>query len=218
MIKTSYYMTGNKQNFIQPQLLSVVASNSGKQCELQLPRHWNRLRFQTDKSYGAWMEQLESRRVRYPGDDHDGYSMDNLVDDLKSILNQWDTPVILSRRHSAAELWKNDVTALFYMSSAWVNHADGIRKLLDNRSDLAIHCFHEAAKLLRKISGVLQYDGPYRLLVGRHTFILSWSDIAKALETVVDDLQKGNGLRENYLIGSSESYERQDAVFMAERT
>lgn len=219
MINASYYMTGNKQNFIQSQLMSMVAANPEKQCELQLPRHWKTLRGVTECSFGVWMEQLENKCVQYPGDEHEGYSIQDLIDDQNAILAKWKPRLEQFEREGTGplwELWKTDVTALYHISSAWVRHVEGLSHLLNEENNLAIECFTKAMSSINEISGILGYDGPYRLLVGRHTITLSWSEIAAALALLIEDLSNERELRESYLIGSAEIYETGSDVFMVE--
>ena len=214
----SFYMTGNKQNFLQPQLLAAVGGE-GRCAYLQTAHFWSELPGRTDGAYGRWMAQLEGRKVLYPTEAGAGYGLRDLIAELDQLEAAWrEPPAQAPRDHDVYLAWRRDLIAQHLMARAWVERARamlarfqgaslekgrkkgsdplrsrGLTPFSANGATLGVS--NEAARphlesslsLVRRVPEALGTDGPYRLLVGRHTFVIYWHELVAALEKELAD-------------------------------
>ncbi len=214
--RISCFLTGNKQNFLQPQWLAAVGGSPERRAGVHALACWRRLPQATDASYGRWMPQIEGRAMRFPGEPGAGFRLEELIEELDRLDAQWADPPPGAPVHAEAyAAWRLDVLALRCMARAWIEHARGILAQFAERRAEAAAAFQRGLEQVRKMPELLGFDGPYRLLVGRHTLIVRWSDLRRALEEELRDAASGRAA-ESYPFGTAEHYDQYGRDF-AER-
>ena len=212
-VAISYYLTGNKQNFLQPQLLAAVSGTPERCAGLQTPLRWSYLAEQADRSYGRWMEQIDGVRTRYPYEDREGFGLEDLIARLERLDVLWrDPPAGAPKDARVYAVWRNDLVAQRIMARAWTERARAILAHFADDAKAVKPFLRRSLAFVRTVPDTLGYDGPYRLLVGRHTFVIRWSELIAALEKELAEYGTGQE-SEHYLFGTAEFYEHKGKDF-----
>lgn len=172
------YMTGNKQNFLQPQILAFVGG-ANRCAGLQTAARWEELPDEVDNAYGRWMEQIEGKRVRYPTEPGDGYTLLDLIAELENLEEAWSEDNAQEEDDYAQ---RKDILAQHEMAQAWTQRARAMALRFQDDPEAARPYLWQSLDNIKQIPVILGSDGPYRLLVGRHTVIFRWSELIQALE------------------------------------
>ena len=212
--RISFYLTGNKQNFLQPQWLAAIAGSPERRAGLHTLFHWKNLPTSVDKSYGRWMPQLDATAVRYPGEEGEGFGLEDLIRDLDLLDSEWiDPPASAPERPDAYAAWRRDVLGLRQMARAWTDRARAVSAHFSGRAAEVPPALRRSLDLVRGMPEIMGFDGPYRLLVGRHVVILRWTDLAGALERELADYAAGR-VQDYYFFGQAEHYDKWGADFV----
>jgi len=194
------YMTGNKQNFLQPQLLAAVGGE--RRCAgLQTAAHWAALPEMVDNACGRWMAQIDGTPVRYPGEGGDGFGLADLIAELGALEAEWRQP-----GDEVEDVRRRDIIAQHLMVRAWTERARAMLTRFEGDGERARPHLQHSVGFVRRVPEVLGFDGPYRLLVGRHTFIVRWSELIAALERELAEWGREDP-EDSYAFGVSEYYE-----------
>lgn len=212
--RISLYLTGNKQNFLQPQWLAAIAGSTERKAGVHTLLHWRNLPVATDKSYGRWMPQLEGRAVRYPGEAGEGFRLEELLRELDRLDAEWvDPPPAAPRCAEAYAAWRRDLLGLRRMARAWAERARAVQAFFDGHSAQGIDALRRSLDLVRGMPALMEFDGPHRLLVGRHVVMFRWSELAEALERELADHAAGRP-QDYYFFGQAEHYDRYGQDFV----
>lgn len=212
--RISLYLTGNKQNFLQPQWLAAIAGSPERRAGLHTLFHWRNLPVGVDRSHGRWMPQIESTAVRYPGEEGEGYHLADLIRDLDRMDAEWaDPPASAPERGDAYAAWRRDILGLRQMARAWVERARAVDAHFAGRPADVLPALRRSLELVRAMPGLLDFDGPHRLLVGRHVVILRWTDLAAALEAELADYA-ADRVQDYYFFGQAEHHDRYGLDFV----
>jgi len=210
---SSFYMTGNKQNFLQPQLLAAICGTEERRAGVQTTHSWSQLAEQTAQSYGRWMEQIDGRAVRYPNEHKEGFGLDDSIEQIETLLAQWREPPEESEKDKEVyDVWRRDVLAQRLTAQAWTERARAVSAHFSGNAEDVKPALRKSLDRVRRLPATIGYDGPYRLLVGRHTFIIRWSELIAALE---DELAEygTDAERAHHLFGAAEQYDRKGKDF-----
>ena len=186
------YVTGNKQNFLQPQVFAAMIGSPEGRAGLHTFAQWEEHAERVDASFGRWMEQIDGVKVRYPGESGEGFNLDDLLAGLDRVDAEW--PEALPRATKDAEVyevWLRDLRAQRTMARAWAERARAVVAHFEGDAAQVESALRRSLELLRTIPDILGCDGPYRLLVGRHAIVISWSDVATALTAEIESLRRG---------------------------
>lgn len=96
-----------------------------------------------------------------------------------------------------------DVRAGHELARTWPERAWAVNAHFTGGRAEALESFRSSLRRVRAVPGILGSDGPYRLLVGRHTSRVRWSELIAALEEELEDYEAGR-CREHYYVGSAE--------------
>jgi hypothetical protein len=204
----SYYLTGNKQNFLQPQWFSHISGSPERRAGLHTLDQWSRLAEHADQSFGRWMEQIDGLPVRYPGEAREGYGLENLLEELERVDAEWvEPPVDAPRRAEADAAWRRDVRALRYLARAWRERGHAVLARLAGRPEEVAAALGRSLDEVREVAGLVGQDEPYRLLVGRHVVMLRWSDLIVAMEEELADHLAGRP-QPHYFFGQAQHYDQ----------
>jgi hypothetical protein len=210
-VRASWFMTWNKQNFLEPQLLAFVAQTERK-AEVQHLDAWLKLPAITEASYGRWPEQLDGIASRYPGEDEGDFDLAALVAGLEALDADWeDVPETAPAEPEVYAAWRAEVRAQHLLAGAWRERAHAVLAHHDGDRAGVPTFLERSLALVRKVPETVGFDGPYRLLIGRHTFIIRWSEMIAALEQELADYPGGT-LAEHYTFGAAEFYDTPDAT------
>jgi len=212
LVRASCFMTGNKQNFNQPQLLAIVAQTEERQAETQTFDYWYKLPMRTEASFGRWVEQLLGTTSRYPGETEGDFGLPELIAELNELETQW-IDMSEDDHDPVTSAWRRDVQAQHEMARAWVARARAVDAHDRGDTSATADGLRQSLDHVRKVPVILDFDGPYRLLIGRHTFVIRWSELIDALAAELADFEAGR-LAEHYFFGTAEKYDEQakDAV------
>jgi hypothetical protein len=200
------YLTGNKQNFLQPQLLAAIGGSPDRKAGLHTVFHWGNLPRMTDSNYGRWIPQLEGMPVRYPAETGEGYRLETLLEELKSLEGEWcEPPPTAIRRADVYDVWRRDVRGLHLMARAWAARAEAILAHYAGRAVDVVAGLERSLTCVRSAAEILSDAGPCRLVVGRFAIIVTWHDLVGALEQELADGRAGT-MADYYFFGSAESY------------
>ncbi len=214
---SSYYMTGNKQNFLQPQWLASIAGSPERKAGLHTLAQWASLGPQTRNAYGRWREQIGGEKVVYPGEDGAGYSLGDLLADLERVEAEWaEPPETAPRRAEVYAAWRKDVVALHWMALAWTWRARAVEAHYAGRRAEALNALGRCLEHVRRVPALIRHDGPYRQLVGRHVVILSWTGLIAALKQELADYAAGRE-QTHYFHGQAQHDDPRGKDFMAPR-
>jgi len=190
--RISYYLTGNKQNFLQPQWLACISGPPERRMALHGFDQWSRLAEHVDQSYGRWMEQIDGIPVCYPGETRKGFGVEELLEELARLDAEWmEPPPEAPCRSGAYAAWRWDLLALRALARAWGERARAMLAHRAGRMEEAVEALGRSLDQVRHLPGLVGRDGAYRLLVGRHVVILRWSDLIDALEAERADCAAG---------------------------
>lgn len=202
------YLTGNKQNFLQPQWLAAIGGSPDRKAGLQTLFNWTNLPRQTDATFGRWLPQLEGTPVRYPTESGPGFSLENLLEELERLDGEWcDLPSHAPRQDEIYEVWQKDMRALRGMARAWADRGEAILALVAGRMADAAAALERSLEWVRLVRDLYRDEGPCRLLAGRYTLVLGWDDLVGALERELADCRAGTP-SDYYFFGQSETYDR----------
>ena len=102
--------------------------------------------------------------------------------------------------------WRDDLRAQHALARAWVLRARAVDAHFNGKREQALECLRQSLERVRTVPAILGFDGPYRLLVARFTFVIRWSELIEALEKEIADYAAGQPA-EHYFFGTSEFYE-----------
>jgi hypothetical protein len=203
-VRASWYITGNKQNFLQPQLLAFVAQTERRQAELQHLDRWRHLGPLTAASFGRWPEQLDGLVPRYPGDTEGEFGLTDLLAGLDELEQGWeDVPDSAPGLGDIYDVWRGDLRAQHALALAWTERVRAVIAHVEGRRERALKALRLSLAHACLVPDLLRHDGPYRLLIGRHTFIIRWSELIAALEAELADYAAGR-LQGHYYFGTAE--------------
>jgi hypothetical protein len=101
------YLTGNKQNFLQPQWLAAVGGSPERRAGVQTLLHWANLPRLTDGAYGRWPQQFDGVSVRYPTETGAGFRLEDLLGELARMDCDWrEPPPHAPGRRAERQLWR----------------------------------------------------------------------------------------------------------------
>jgi hypothetical protein len=200
------FLTGNKQNFLQPQWLCAVGGTPERLAGLQTLFHWKNLPRQTE-GFGRWLTQLEGIPVRYPTETGEGFGLENLLDELYRLAGDWrDLPESSPRNPALYAVWRRDVRGLRGMAGAWAARGTAMRALFADRNDVAVMALELSLGWVRQVREHFKDADRCRLLAGRYTLLLGWDDLEKALARELADCRAGS-LADYYFFGRAETYD-----------
>jgi hypothetical protein len=204
--RISCFLTGNKQNFLQPQLLAAIGGSPDRKAGLHTLFHWGNLPRTTDGAYGRWLPQLEGTPVRYPTEPGEGFRLENLLEELEGLDAEWrEPPAEAPLQPALYAVWRRDVRALRGMAQAWAARGAAIVALCAGRRAEAPAALERSLASVQGVRALFPEGALCRLLVGRFAVILSWADLAGALERELADCRAGT-LADYYFFGEAESY------------
>jgi hypothetical protein len=204
----SYYLTGNKQNFLQPQWFAHISGSPERRAGLHTLDQWSGLAELADRSFGRWREQIDGLPVRYPGETKDGYGLENLLEELAILdAEPAESPHDAPLRAEAYAAWRRDVLALRCLARAWRERGRAVLAHLAGRSEEMAAALGRSLAAVRELPGLVGHDEPYRLLVGRHVVMLRWSDLIAALEEELADHLAGRP-QPHYFFGQAQHYDQ----------
>lgn len=217
------FLTGNKQNFLQPQFLAAIGGSPDRKAGLQTLFHWGNLPHMTDSTYGRWIPPFEGTPVFYPAETGEGYRLETLLDELERMESAWcEPPPTASRRAEVYQAWRRDVQVLHLMARAWAHRAEAILAHYAGRTADVAAGLERSLACVRRAAEILPAGDPCRLLVGRFAIILTWQDLVGALERELADGRAGTfanyyffGAAESYVVGGRDFAERPAAATVA---
>ncbi|MHC4872555.1 MAG: hypothetical protein ACYTFY_11995 [Planctomycetota bacterium] len=215
-VKASYYVTGNKQNFTQPQLLGYIAGNPERRAGLMTLNFWKILDHIANNSFGRFMEQIDDIKVMYPGEtrwEDSQYDLGNLIEDTERLLELWQgLPESAEQDDKVYQVIRKDTEAQYHMAHAWLSHIKGVYAYYTyNFGELEKH-FAESIEHASKTAGAMENTGKFRLLIGRHVFVIDWQGLVGAMQEMLEDAKAGFSKTE-YLHGTATFYETQGKDF-----
>lgn len=205
-IDISYYITGEKQNFFQPQWLAYIG-HAGKNGErlyeagLQSFHQWERCFPNAVNAYGRWMKQIDNIDMRFPTETEGEFGLEELIKQLEAILSEWREPPLNPRRRKKLyRAYARELKAQYLIGKSWLERAKAIHAHFSGKSEKVPPALKRSLKLLEQVPQVLSFNGDYRLLAGRHTLALNWAGLIEAMKKEIADYQSG-ALEEFYPFG-----------------
>jgi len=213
--RISYYLTGNKQNFLQPQWLAAITGSPERKAGLHTLTQWAMLPQQTKNAFGRWMEQIDGVKIVYPGEEGVGYGLEQLLSEMDALDAEWeDPPQDAPRSPDVYAAWRDDVAGLRAMARAWAWRARAVLAHFAGRRADALDALRRSLRVVKQVPSLVGSDGPYRQLVGRHVVMLTWSGLASALEAEIEDYAAGRE-QTHYFHGDARHYDLRGKDFAA---